>query len=126
MKNRGEIVRQEIAKSGLTMRSIADKIGVSRKTLYNWIEEINMPWERIFAIGKAIRHDFSTNFPELKKPDVLQEPLPYYEVKSLEECLRELDYYKTKVIDLLEERDRLRHDIEKLNTRRARDKINTQ
>lgn len=40
-------INAERARSGLSLEALASKLGVSRKTLYNWIEKGNIPQQKL-------------------------------------------------------------------------------
>jgi lambda repressor-like predicted transcriptional regulator len=65
--HRGQIVEAAVEESGISMTKVAEICHVTRNTLYNWYKEPNLPIEKVILVGKAIRHDFSSEIPELKK-----------------------------------------------------------
>lgn len=70
MKNnthRGEIIRDAIKSSGVAIGVVAEKLGVSRKTLYNKFKEASIPYSFILRLGEVIHYDFSQDFPNLSK-----------------------------------------------------------
>jgi plasmid maintenance system antidote protein VapI len=108
MIHRGEIVRKEIDKSGFNKSTLADRLGISRGTLYNKLEEVNLGWEFIFQLGKIINHDFSIDFPELrKKTYIISEDISSAEEAELDnynlpECKKKLEQMRIKYITLFE------------------------
>ncbi|KYG75186.1 MULTISPECIES: helix-turn-helix domain-containing protein [Roseivirga] len=53
-------IQEAIDKSGQSITSIADKIGINRNTLYNWIKEgEDLKKSKLIRIGQAINHDFT-------------------------------------------------------------------
>lgn len=71
MKHRGDILRKEIDKSKVSKSKIAQELGITRRTLYNYFEEADLPYPIIEKVGEIIMFDFSVYFPELlpKNPD---------------------------------------------------------
>lgn len=70
--HRGQVVQAIIStkKSNghkITQVWLAEKLGISRKTIENWLDKYNLDAVKIREIGRAIGHDFSNEFPELKK-----------------------------------------------------------
>ncbi|MGI4870502.1 MAG: helix-turn-helix domain-containing protein [Janthinobacterium lividum] len=65
MDSRGEIVKKVIQESGLSISHVAKKIKLSRAQLYNDFTNPEMSWDRILAIGKVLKHDFSQEFNDL-------------------------------------------------------------
>lgn len=117
--HRGEVIRDAIKASGVAVGVVADKLGVSRKTLYNKFKETGIPYSFILRLGEVIHHDFSEEFPHLskniKKEAALQQPqntnllLPF-DVEpqeapkpgNMEACEAELLNLQRKYIALLE------------------------
>ncbi|WP_299823962.1 helix-turn-helix domain-containing protein [uncultured Pontibacter sp.] len=123
MKNnthRGEIIREAIKASGVAIGVVADKLGISRKTLYNKFKESSIPFSFILRLGEVIHHDFSQEFPHLsksvkKEPAMPQspvhtnlllpfdgEPIETPKPNNLKECEAELVTLQRKYIALLE------------------------
>jgi transcriptional regulator with XRE-family HTH domain len=121
MKHRGEIVRFAIEKSGMNKSAVAERMGISRKALYNWFDVMTLAWDKIFEIGKIINHDFSEDFPELKRPDeIVREPdVAYSTPSTLLDCQNQLNRYKEKYINLMEENRNLWREIAHLRSGEA-------
>jgi len=118
--HRGEVIRDAIKASGVAVGVVADKLGVSRKTLYNKFKETGIPYSFILRLGEVIHHDFSEEFPHLSKninkDATLQQPqnnasllLPFdvepQEIPkpgNMEACEAELLNLQRKYIALLE------------------------
>jgi len=66
-KHRGEMVELAIRKSGYTITTISEKLGVSRNTLYNKFQKPNLNYDFIALVGQLIHYDFSNEFPVLKQ-----------------------------------------------------------
>lgn len=67
MAHRGEIVDNQIRKSGVSFAAVARLLKISRQTLYRYIEDMNLSFQIIEKIGKVIQHDFTEDFPEMEK-----------------------------------------------------------
>ncbi|MBC5992644.1 helix-turn-helix domain-containing protein [Pontibacter cellulosilyticus] len=118
--HRGEIIREAIKASGVAVGVVADKLGISRKTLYNKFKESSIPFSFILKLGEVIHHDFSQEFPHLsksvkKEPALPQMPastnllLPFDgepagtpKPNNMKECEAELVALQRKYIALLE------------------------
>lgn len=117
--HRGEVIRDAIKASGVAVGVVAEKLGVSRKTLYNKFKETGIPYSFILRLGEVIHHDFSEEFPHLgknvKKEASPQQPqnasllLPFDAAppetpapESLHDCEAELLQLQRKYIALLE------------------------
>jgi hypothetical protein len=69
MIHRGEIVEKVVRRSGLSLTKLANKLEISRKTLYNKFDSASLSYRFIQEIGRAIHYDFSLDFPEMPKED---------------------------------------------------------
>ncbi|WP_112306116.1 hypothetical protein [Pontibacter arcticus] len=78
--HRGEIIKEAIKASGVAIGIVAEKVGVSRKTLYNKFKESSIPYSFILRLGEVIHHDFSQEFPHLSKSVKKEPPLPQAQV----------------------------------------------
>ncbi|MCJ8167346.1 hypothetical protein MKJ04_21070 [Pontibacter sp. E15-1] len=118
--HRGETIKDAIKASGVAVGVVAEKLGISRKTLYNKFKESSIPYSFILKLGEIIHHDFSQEFPHLsknvkKEAPKPQEPnnnsllLPFdgapqepYKPNNMKECEQELVKLQRKYIALLE------------------------
>jgi DNA-binding phage protein len=60
----GHAVEKVIRRNSVGISEIARKMGVSRRSIYNWFETEKIPTETIKRIGCVIGHDFSKEFPD--------------------------------------------------------------
>ncbi|WP_162054322.1 helix-turn-helix domain-containing protein [Pontibacter pamirensis] len=118
--HRGEIIKDAIKASGVAVGVVAEKLGISRKTLYNKFKESSIPYSFILKLGEVIHHDFSLEFPHLSKTVKKETPKPQapinnnlllqfdgapqepYKPNSMKECEQELVTLQRKYISLLE------------------------
>ncbi|MDX5422121.1 MAG: hypothetical protein LPK07_06920 [Hymenobacteraceae bacterium] len=118
--HRGEIIKDAIKSSGVAIGVVAEKLGVSRKTLYNKFKESSIPYSFILKLGEVIHHDFSQEFPHLSKTVKKEAPKPQSSVTTslmlpfdgepqeiqkpgnLKDCEAELVILQRKYIALLE------------------------
>ena len=66
MTHRGEIVEKAIRRSGFSLTKLAEKVGISRNTLYNKFKDADLSYAFIMEVGKVIHYDFTLTFPEMK------------------------------------------------------------
>lgn len=97
----GEIVEKVIRREGHSLTDLAKITGVNRRSIYNWFLQPRLKPEIIIRIGRAIKHDFSVEFPGEFLPEDFVVPA---EVKSAanDEDDETLNVWKEKYIDLLE------------------------
>ncbi len=95
--HQGEIIERIIRREGHSLTDLAKLTGVNRRSIYNWFLQKRLKPESIIKIGKAIKHDFSAEFPDqFRTEDFQQTESP---LKAEEEAF---DVWKEKYIDLLE------------------------
>jgi hypothetical protein len=105
--NRGQVLATAVEATGLNKEEVATKAGYSRSSYYKHIENPELDFHILMAYGKAIKHDFTEEFPEMPKY-VLEDPDQDYGKKiSLEEAIRQRDQWKDKYLELLEKYNRL-------------------
>ena len=121
MKHRGKMYEHVVRQSDMSLNQIAERLGVSRLTLYNYFGYANLNWDTVLATGKVIGHDFSKEFPELTNMvhDV-EETYWAAKDKELDDCKREKEKYQKKYIEALEEIDMLRKENFDLKDRLAK------
>jgi predicted transcriptional regulator len=91
--HRGKQVEKAVRESGISLTSLALKLKVSRRTLYNYFQQSDLSVETIVEIGKAIHNDFTHLFPASS-----------YKVNVIKSEADEdsVMYWKTKYVELLE------------------------
>lgn len=82
-------------------------MGVTRKTVYNIFDRMEVDNDTILKIGEIIHYDFSIKFPKLKKLPKKEEPPEEYSSKIVAQLKTEVDHWKGKYIALLEEYNKL-------------------
>ena len=106
MKHRGEIVQNAVKTSGFSVTTVAQRLNVTRKQVYNYFDNQKLPYETIIKIGKVIHFDFSENFTELKSESMVSEPEMIY--NSLALCQKKLFEITMKYNDALVEINHLK------------------
>jgi transcriptional regulator with XRE-family HTH domain len=102
--HRGKIVEFIVRRHPLGLSEISRKVGVSRRTLYNWFENEKLSMNDIKKIGVAIDYDFSKELPVEIYENSLSN-LKYQETKALspDTEYRAVYYWMEKYIRLLEQ-----------------------
>lgn len=107
MASRGEIVKRVVQESGFSVTRLAQKINISRAQLYLDFANPEMSFDRILAIGKVLRHDFSQEFKDLSTELVnLVNEEPGVYARQLHECQGRLLSLQDQLIDALRTIDR--------------------
>ena len=74
MTHRGQIVEKIIRKSGYKLVKLAEKLDITRNTLYNKFKNPNLNYRFIMRVGNVIHYDFTIDFPEIKQqPNLITE-----------------------------------------------------
>lgn len=78
---------------------------VNRRSIYNWFGHSKLKPEIIFKIGSALRHDFSTEFPELFASEDFRREFnkPKISISTTIQQNEEISFWKDKYISLLEQ-----------------------
>jgi len=106
-KHRGEILQAVVHKSSISISQLAKRLGISRGTYYNHIQDNELPFEIIEKYGRVLKYDFTNDFPNMHKY-VVEEPLENYgPPKNLKEAILQITFYKEKYFILLEKYNKL-------------------
>jgi len=99
MQHRGEIIKEAVYKSGISITELAKRLGKSRRWMYLMFENNSVSLDIVIQIGKIIHHDFSKEFKEFSPSQkVLNESPTAYEKEESSAA-----YWKDKYLKLLEE-----------------------
>jgi predicted transcriptional regulator len=66
MQHRGEIVKEAVYKSGLSITELAKRIGKSRRWVYLMFENHSVSIDVILQIGTIIHHNFTKDIEEFE------------------------------------------------------------
>ena len=101
-KHRGEIVEEAIRRSGFSIKKLAERLKISRNTLYNRFKDPDLSSEFITAVSNIIHYNFAIDFPELKA-----ESNEFGDIDSLDRNVVELLRLEKKYTGLLERYNKL-------------------
>jgi len=65
-QHRGEILEAVIRRSGYSIKALAERLGISRNTIYNKFKEHDLSYDFIVRVGNIIHYDFTHDYPEIK------------------------------------------------------------
>lgn len=91
IKHRGEVLRETVNESGLKITEIVKKAKFSRGSYYNHIKDPELPYDTLEKYGKAMRYDFSEEFPILNSLRLEEEEIVYGTPGTLEEALQKIE-----------------------------------
>jgi predicted transcriptional regulator len=72
--HRGETVANAVRESGMSLTALANRLGVSRRTVYNYFDRPDLSTETILEIGRIIHVDFSPIFKKGEYTFLAQKP----------------------------------------------------
>ena len=105
--NRGQVLEAAVKASGLGIERAAKRAKYTRSAYYKHKEDPDLDYHILVRYGKAIRYDFTEEFPDMPKY-LLSEPEDEYgKPQTLEEALKILDQWKNKYLELLEKYNRV-------------------
>jgi len=105
--NRGQVLAAVVEASGLGKEEAAKKAGYTRSAYYKHIENPNLDYHILMSYGKAIRHDFTEEFPDMPRYMMEEPDEAYGKPKTLEEAVKLMDIWKNKYLELMEKYNRL-------------------
>jgi predicted transcriptional regulator len=96
-QHRGEIIEKAVRQSGVSITKLAQRLGKSRRTIYNIFQDRDVPVELISEISKIINYDFG------KEIHIYGQNFS----PSHKHSEQDADYWKNKYLCLLEEHNEL-------------------
>jgi len=107
IKHRGEILRQAVTESGISITKITRRAKYSRSSYYNHIEDPELSYDVLERYGRALKHDFSEEFPVMSSLRFEEEEVEYGRPDTLEKALEQMDRYRDKYQEYLEKYNKL-------------------
>lgn len=96
--HRGELLERIVGSSGMSIKVLVQKMGISRTSYYNHIKDRELSLDMLHRYGRALGYDFSIDVPEIEKMvNFIDKP-----ICSVDEALLQRDYWRAKYYDLLE------------------------
>jgi len=105
--HRGEVLKAAVRKVSFKITLLTKRMGISRGTYYNHIEDPDLSFELLERYGKILKYDFTADFPEMQKYAFEESIESYGPPATFEEALNQLHYYKEKYTQILEKYNRL-------------------
>ncbi|MEM9417185.1 MAG: helix-turn-helix domain-containing protein, partial [Bacteroidota bacterium] len=100
-QHRGEILEAVVRRSGYSLKFLADRLGISRNTLYNRFKEHDLSYDFILQVGGIIHYDFTYEYPEIKTTFSLAKNQHAAELWRLEQKYRRLPERYNKLLSFL-------------------------
>lgn len=101
--HRGEILEAAVKESPITITKLTRQMGISRGTYYNHISDPHLAFEQLVKYGRVLKHDFTQDFPEMKKYTFEEPEIHYSTPLTIQEALEQRDYWKDKYYQLMEQ-----------------------
>ncbi len=103
MQHKGEIIEKAVRESGHSITKLAQKMGKSRRWVYQIFDSAVVPIDYIMEIGKIIHYDFSQDIKGIKLyvndiPSAGVQDGRYKGIMGADDS----EYWKEKYINLLE------------------------
>ena len=103
MQHKGEIIEKAVRESGFSITRLAQRMGKSRRWVYQIFESPTVPVDYILAIGKIIHHDFTEDIKELKTYKVsMAKQMMNEPSQAFGNDKEEVEYWKNKYLAVLE------------------------
>ena len=108
MQHKGEIIEKAVRESGFSITRLAERMGKSRRWVYQIFESQIVPVDYVLAIGKIIHHDFTEEIEELKiyKLNVAKQ-ITNDRQQAFGNDKDEVEYWKNKYLSVLEKYNEL-------------------
>ncbi len=103
IKHRGEILEAVMTEGRYNISAITKKARFSRSSYYNHIRDPELPLEIFERYGRAMKHDFSEEFPLIANLRLEEEETDYNRPQTLEEAQERIDFLMEKLLKLNEE-----------------------
>jgi len=105
--HRGHILKDAVEATRFKKGDIAAKAGYTRSSYYKHILDAELPYHILAAYGKALKIDFTDELPEMPKYLIEEKDTLYTKGMTIEDLLKQVEYWKDKYIELLEKYNRL-------------------
>ena len=79
MQHKGEIIEKAVRESGHSITKLAQKMGKSRRWVYQIFDSAVVPIDYIMEIGKIIHHDFTGDIKGIKLYSGIPSPSSFEE-----------------------------------------------
>ncbi len=87
----GEIIRRLREDRGLTQQNLADDVGVDVTTVIRWEQSSSMKADRLEQLAKAFKIQVSELYTYKTDPEMLSNPLQYYQNRKRVDITVQLD-----------------------------------
>lgn len=96
----GEMIEKAVRNSRFPITLLAQRLGKSRRHMYNIFNNPNAPVDLVLKIGKIIQHDFSS---ELKEISQIPNEYKIEQLSKPDISFETINFWKSKYFELLEQ-----------------------
>jgi len=121
MVHRGKKSEEAVRSSGINLKALAEKMHLSRNTLYAWFKEPQLSIDNMLRLSEHIGYGWLMDFPEIQKlvrTDIVEEDGADYglkeEIKSSYQMLMRYTSVLEEVNELRKENQRLKDALNSL------------
>ncbi|MGV8879514.1 MAG: helix-turn-helix domain-containing protein [Sphingobacteriaceae bacterium] len=107
--HKGTLIERLIRRNGVSISDLAKRMGVNRRSVYNWFDQRNLKLDTVIKIGNIVGCDIPKEYPEAFTPDecsMLLE-LDIYNKSNLNGSSSDEKLWMDKYVKLLEEYNQL-------------------
>jgi hypothetical protein len=105
--HRGQLLEAAVKASRMNIEFVAKKAGYSRASYYKHKEDRDLEYHILAAYGKALKHDFTEDLPQMPKYLVEEPEESYGKPLTLKDAIKQKDIWREKYYELLEKYNRL-------------------
>jgi AcrR family transcriptional regulator len=106
----GKILERAIRRQKVSISEVSKRMGVSRRTLYNWFGQATLDKDILCAVGVIIKHDFTEDFGadySIGNPQNTGSDQGHHRQSETYASKEQMDYWIREYIILLNEYNKL-------------------
>ncbi|WP_439505021.1 helix-turn-helix domain-containing protein [Sediminibacterium sp.] len=103
--DRGQLLRDSVESSGISVTKLVKKIGISRSTYYNHISNPELPLDLLLKYGNALHINFNDFLSDLFVESTKESQGLYFEntnPNNFEEAIAQAQFWRNKYLELSE------------------------
>jgi len=101
------LLKAAVEDSPISVTELTRRMGISRGTYYNHIEDAELSFDLLERYGRFLRHDFTQDLPSMKKYSFEEPEAPYNTPSTMQEAIEQRDHWREKYYKLLEQFNQL-------------------
>lgn len=107
--HKGALIEKLIRRNGVSISDLAKRMGVNRRSVYNWFDQQTLKLEVVIKIGNIVGCDIPKEHPEAFTPDEFSmlDELDIYNKQHSPDTSSDEKFWMDKYVTLLEEYNQL-------------------